>query len=48
MHPSHDGVLHDTQTGKALVFGFLTTEKWWPPDSGRLSTEWWKTFTIRC
>jgi hypothetical protein len=30
MHPSHDGVLHDTQTGKALVFGFLTTEKWWP------------------
>ena len=30
MHPSHDGVLHDTKTGKALVFGFLTTEKWWP------------------
>ena len=30
MHPSHDGVLHDTNTGKALVFGFLTTEKWWP------------------
>ena len=30
MHPSHDGVLHDTQSGKALVFGFLTTEKWWP------------------
>ena len=30
MHPSHDGVLHDTQNGKALVFGFLTTEKWWP------------------
>ena len=30
MHPSQDGVLHDTQTGKALVFGFLTTEKWWP------------------
>ena len=30
MHPSHDGVIHDTRTGKALVFGFLTTEKWWP------------------
>ncbi len=30
MHPSHDGVLHDTESGKALVFGFLTAEKWWP------------------
>ena len=30
MHPSNDGVLHDTKSGKALVFGFLTTEKWWP------------------
>ena len=30
MHPSHDGVLHDTQTGKALVFGFLTTENGGP------------------
>ena len=30
MHPSHDGVLHDTESGKALVFGFLTTERWWP------------------
>ena len=30
MHPSYDGVLHDTKRGKALVFGFLTTEKWWP------------------
>ena len=30
MHPSHDGILHDTKSGKALVFGFLTTEKWWP------------------
>ena len=30
VHPSHDGVLHDTKSGKALVFGFLTTEKWWP------------------
>ncbi len=30
MHPSHDGVLRNTKAGKALVFGFLTTEKWWP------------------
>ena len=30
MHPSYDGVLHDTESGKALVFGFLTNEKWWP------------------
>ena len=30
MHPSYDGVLHDTESDKALVFGFLTTEKWWP------------------
>ena len=30
MHPSHDGVLRDTKSGKSLVFGFLTTEKWWP------------------
>ena len=30
MHPSNDGVLCDTKGGKALVFGFLTTEKWWP------------------
>lgn len=30
MHPSHDGVLHDTESGKSLVFGFLTTERWWP------------------
>ena len=30
MHPSQDAVIHDTQSGKALVFGFLTTEKWWP------------------
>ena len=29
-HPCHDGMLHDTQSGKTLVFGFLTTEKWWP------------------
>ena len=30
MHPSQDGVLHNTENGKALVFGFLTAEKWWP------------------
>ena len=29
-HPCHDGMLHDTGSGKTLVFGFLTTEKWWP------------------
>ncbi len=29
-HPCHDGVLHDTKSGKTFVFGFLTTEKWWP------------------
>lgn len=30
LHPSNDGILCDTKSGKALVFGFLTTEKWWP------------------
>ena len=30
MHPGNDGVICDTKGGKALVFGFLTTEKWWP------------------
>ena len=30
MYPNHDGVLRDAKSGKALVFGFLTTEKWWP------------------
>ena len=45
MHPSHDGVLHDTESGKALVFGFLTTEKWWPriqvgcQESGRQNSQ---------
>ena len=28
--PSHCGMLHDTDSQRALVFGFLTTEKWWP------------------
>ena len=30
MHPSNDGVLRNTKSGRTLVFGFLTTEKWWP------------------
>ena len=30
MHPSNDGVLHDTKNDRTLVFGFLTNEKWWP------------------
>ncbi len=29
-HPCHDGMLYDTRNAKTLVFGFLTTEKWWP------------------
>ncbi len=29
-HPCHDGMLQDTKSGKTFVFGFLTTEKWWP------------------
>ncbi len=29
-HPCHDGMLRDTENDKTLVFGFLTTEKWWP------------------
>ena len=29
-HPCHDGMLHDAKSGKTFVFGFLTTEKWWP------------------
>ena len=29
-HPCNDGMLYDTENGKTLVFGFLTTEKWWP------------------
>lgn len=29
-HPINDGVLHDTKNGKSLVFGFLTSERWWP------------------
>ncbi len=26
----HNGVLHDTESKRAFVFGFLTTEQWWP------------------
>ncbi len=29
-HPCYDGMLHDTENSKTLVFGFLTAEKWWP------------------
>ncbi len=29
-HPCQSGILHDTDSQRALVFGFLTTEKWWP------------------
>ena len=29
-HPCPDGMLHDTENNKTLVFGFLTAEKWWP------------------
>ena len=28
--PCHNGILHDTDSHRAFVFGFLTTEKWWP------------------
>jgi len=28
--PCHDGALHDTDSQRGLVFGFLTSEKWWP------------------
>ena len=28
--PCQSGILHDTDSRRALVFGFLTTEKWWP------------------
>ena len=26
----HNGLLHDTDSKKAFMFGFLTTERWWP------------------
>lgn len=28
--PCQDGTLHDTDSKKAFVFGFITTNKWWP------------------
>ena len=28
--PCQDGLLHDTDGKKSLVFGFITTNKWWP------------------
>ena len=30
IQPYHNGLLHDTDSKKAFVFGFLTTERWWP------------------
>ena len=28
--PCQDGILHDTDSKKSFVFGFITTNKWWP------------------
>ena len=28
--PCQDGILHDTDSKGSLVFGFITTNKWWP------------------
>ena len=28
--PCQDGILHDTVSKKSLLFGFITTNKWWP------------------
>ncbi|MDE0637222.1 MAG: alpha-galactosidase [Candidatus Poribacteria bacterium] len=28
--PCQDGILHDTDDKSSLVFGFITTNKWWP------------------
>lgn len=30
LQPCQDGILHDTLSKKSLVFGFITSEKWWP------------------
>ncbi len=30
VHPCQDGLLHDTVSKKAFLFGFITTHKWWP------------------
>lgn len=28
--PCQDGILYDTETKNSLLFGFLTSDKWWP------------------
>ncbi len=28
--PCQDGILHDTDSKRSFVFGFITTNKWWP------------------
>lgn len=30
VQPCQDGILHDTVSKKSLLFGFITTNKWWP------------------
>ena len=30
VQPCQDGILHDTVSKKSLIFGFITTNKWWP------------------
>ena len=30
LQPCKDGILYDTESKKSLVFGFITTQKWWP------------------
>ena len=30
VHPCQDGILHDTISKKSLLFGFITSDKWWP------------------
>ena len=30
LQPCQDGILHDTLSKKSFVFGFITSEKWWP------------------
>ena len=30
LQPCQDGILHDADSKKSLVFGFITTNKWWP------------------
>ena len=30
LQPCQDGILHDTLSKKSFVFGFITSDKWWP------------------